>query len=94
MKKPPEMGGFRIELRSCRHMYSSQNWFKSGLSWFKSNPENPYKSTVYQSIFFIVGNSSTSRMLAESVSSITRRSTPKPRPPVGGMPYSRELMKS
>ena len=37
-----------------------------------------------QSKDFIVGNSSTSRMLAESVSSMTRRSTPKPRPPVGG----------
>ena len=40
---------------------------------------------------FMVGNSSTSRMEAESVSSMTSRSTPKPRPPVGGRPYSRAL---
>ena len=45
----------------------------------------------YQSRGFIVGNSSTSRMESELVSSITRRSMPKPRPPVGGMPYSRAL---
>ena len=43
---------------------------------------------------FIVGNSSTSRMESLLVSSITKRSTPNPRPPVGGMPYSRALMKS
>ena len=30
---------------------------------------------------FIVGNSRTSRMLSELVSSITKRSKPKPRPP-------------
>ena len=46
------------------------------------------KRGIYCSIGFIVGNSSTSRMEALSVSSITRRSTPKPRPPVGGRPYS------
>jgi hypothetical protein len=34
------------------------------------------------------GNSSTSRIDAEFVYSITRRSTPSPRPAVGGMPYS------
>ena len=55
-------------------------WYASGF-----NPETPYKSTFSQSIFFMVGNSRTSRMDAESVSSITRRSTPKPRPPVGGI---------
>jgi hypothetical protein len=38
------------------------------------------------------GNSSTSRMLGESVSSMTRRSTPIPRPAAGGMPYSRARM--
>ena len=43
---------------------------------------------------FMVGKSSTSRMVAESVISITMRSRPKPRPPVGGMPYSRALTKS
>ena len=46
------------------------------------------KRGIYCSIGFIVGNSSTSRMEALSVSSMTRRSTPKPRPPVGGRPYS------
>lgn len=43
---------------------------------------------------FMVGNSRTSRMEAESVSSMTRRSTPKPRPPVGAMPYSNAVTKS
>ena len=33
-------------------------------------------------------------MDAESVSSMTRRSRPKPRPPVGGIPYSRAVTKS
>ena len=49
------------------------------------------KLEIYCSIGFIVGNSRTSRMEALSVSSMTRRSTPKPRPPVGGRPYSRAL---
>ena len=49
------------------------------------------KLEIYWSMGFIVGNSSTSRMEALSVSSITRRSTPKPRPPVGGRPYSSAL---
>ena len=40
-------------------------------------------------IGFMVGKSRTSRMLSELVSSITKRSKPKPRPPVGGRPYSR-----
>ena len=40
------------------------------------------------------GNKITSRMLGESVSSITRRSMPIPQPPVGGMPISRARMKS
>ena len=48
-------------------------------------------TTQNQSMGFIVGNSSTSRIDALSVSSMTRRSTPKPRPPVGGRPYSRAL---
>ena len=43
---------------------------------------------------FIVGKSKQSRMLAVSVSSITRRSTPMPKPPVGGMPYSKAHRKS
>ena len=29
------MGGFRIELRSCRHVQCTQKWFKNGLNWFK-----------------------------------------------------------
>ena len=49
------------------------------------------KLEIYWSMGFIVGNSSTSRIEALSVSSITRRSTPKPRPPVGGRPYSSAL---
>ena len=38
------------------------------------------------------GNSNTSRIDAESVSSITRRSMPSPWPPVGGRPYSSARM--
>ena len=52
---------------------------------------NVYIMRFYWSKGFIVGKSSTSRMEAESVSSMTRRSTPKPRPPVGGRPYSRAV---
>ena len=37
-------------------------------------------------------NRRTSRMDAESVRSITSLSTPKPRPPVGGRPYSRAVI--
>lgn len=36
----------------------------------------------------MVGNSRTSRIDGASVSSMTKRSIPMPRPPVGGMPYS------
>ena len=45
----------------------------------------------YSESGFIVGNNNTSRIDAESVRSITRRSTPKPRPPVGARPYSRAV---
>lgn len=44
--------------------------------------------------YFISGKAITSRMLGLSVSSMTRRSTPRPIPPVGGMPYSSAVMKS
>ena len=37
---------------------------------------------------FIVGNNNTSLIDAESVRSITSLTIPKPRPPVGGIPYS------
>ena len=43
---------------------------------------------------FIVGNNNTSLIVGLSVRSITSLSTPKPRPPVGGRPYSRAVMKS
>ena len=36
-----------------------------------------------------VGNSTTSRMLVTPARSMTRRSMPRPMPPVGGIPYSR-----
>ena len=35
------------------------------------------------------GNSTTSRIVSRPVSSITKRSIPKPSPPVGGIPYER-----
>ena len=40
----------------------------------------------------ICGNKITSRMLGASVSSITKRSSPMPQPPVGGRPYSMARM--
>ena len=42
----------------------------------------------------MVGNNNTSLIEKLSVRNITRRSTPMPMPPVGGMPYSRAVMKS
>lgn len=58
--------------------------------------KSPYVAILraYLSTGFIVGNSSTSLMLALSVSSITNLSRPIPRPPVGGKPYSRAVKKS
>ena len=47
---------------------------------------------VRQSNGFIVGKRMTSRMVSELVSSMTQRSMPMPRPPVGGRPYSRALI--
>ena len=40
------------------------------------------------------GNNNTSRMLDESVKSMTSRSRPMPQPAVGGIPYSSARMKS
>ena len=37
------MGGFRIKSRSCRHVQSSQKWFKNGLNWFKFKASQPRK---------------------------------------------------
>ena len=44
-------------------------------------PQNPCNSSISYARGFMVGNSRTSRMLSELVSSITKRSKPKPRPP-------------
>ena len=41
---------------------------------------------------FMVGKRMTSRMESEPVSSMTQRSMPMPRPPVGGRPYSSASM--
>ena len=51
-------------------------------------------SAFWESRGFIVGKSMTSRMESQPVRSMTQRSMPMPRPPVGGMPYSRAFMKS
>lgn len=58
-------------------------WFKFGLKWFKSTAFQPsfWSKALAIPAFshpfvFIVGNSSTSRMAWESVSSITMRSMP------------------
>lgn len=44
---------------------------------------------TYCSTFLIVGNSKTSRIDCASVNSITIRSIPIPKPPVGGIPVSK-----
>ena len=63
----------------------------SDVSFGFSDPENPCNFSIPYTSGFMVGNSRTSRMLSELVSSITKRSKPKPRPPVGGRPYSRAV---
>ncbi len=47
------------------------------------------KGMFFHSSRRICGKRITSRILGESVSSMTRRSMPIPQPPAGGMPYSR-----
>ena len=66
---------------------SMQIWYKI---WYASeiSPENPCNSSTFYASGFIVGKSRTSRMLSLFVSSITKRSKPKPRPPVGGIIYA------
>ena len=53
---------------------------------------HPLTSGLDQASGRMYGNSSTSRIEERPVSSITRRSMPMPRPPVGAMPYSRARM--
>lgn len=53
-----------------------------------------YINYFYFANGFIVGNNRTSLIEPESVRSITSRSSPNPSPPVGGIPYSRAVMKS
>ena len=54
----------------------------------------PYFSQFSYWMLFIVGKIITSRIEALSVNSITSLSIPIPSPPVGGMPYSRDVTKS
>ena len=80
-----------LGLYSCRKLV--QDW----CIWCINQPQipqTPCPPALPQSMGFIVGKRRTSRMESELVSSMTRRSTPKPRPPVGGMPYSRAVTKS
>ena len=58
-------------------------------NYYSSSPSSLADSAAVRG--FIVGNRRTSRIDAESVRSITKRSTPKPRPPVGGIPCSRAI---
>ena len=60
-----------------------------GMPYFISISAYSYLSSV-----FIVGKSSTSRIAALSVRSITSLSIPYPIPPVGGIPTSRAFKKS
>lgn len=63
---------------------------KSGLSRTFASTGSP--AGCAHSSGFIVGKRMTSRMVSELVSSMTQRSMPIPRPPVGGRPYSRALI--
>src|ERR1039458_9476419 len=56
--------------------------------------ERDHASASASPVGRMVGNSSTSRMPGLSVSSMTKRSTPMPRPPAGGMPASMASRKS
>lgn len=60
--------------------------------------EDLYRSPLLIHLFYewwrIVGKRRTSRIAVAPVKSITRRSIPKPQPPVGGIPYSSASMNS
>jgi hypothetical protein len=62
------------------------------------NNKNPYPKGYGLNLIyyrgFIVGNSNTSLIDAESVKNIINLSTPNPRPPVGGIPISRAFINS
>ena len=85
--KPP--GYATTSIVQCRYFKQ-----QSPFDYSDRAAEKAARKVLCQSTGFMVGKSSTSRMEALSVSSITSRSTPKPRPPVGGMPYSSAFTKS
>jgi len=58
------MGGFLIELRSCRHIQSSQKWFKSGLNSGSLDPKpliNQYLFSRYSSSWGRAGRRGSNR---------------------------------
>ncbi len=65
----------------------------SALKTSRNRIDKPFFECYFSSVF-IVGNRRTSRIAAESVSSIVILSIPKPMPPVGGIPISSALRKS
>ena len=62
---------------------SNHTYGKATLTWFEE---------IFEEYYFIVGKSNTSRIVVVSVRSMQRRSIPIPKPPVGGIPYSRASM--
>ena len=65
-----------------------------GTTGKKRNTQVNTRVSLFMNYQRIVGNNSTSRIDCASVNSMTRRSIPIPKPPVGGMPYSSASRKS
>ena len=81
----------------------SQKWFGEDVATKEVKVEIEFSSISFCiekspdksqriSDYFIVGKSNTSRIVVVSVRSMQRRSIPIPKPPVGGIPYSRASM--
>src|SRR5699024_10295488 len=64
--------------------------------YFKQNPLLTLltRDSQFNYLLFICGNNNTSLIDVAFVSSITKRSIPIPKPPVGGIPYSNASKKS
>ena len=70
------------------------NWANPNTSKLLACHSSMSSSRTFSSLGRIVGKRMTSRIDAESVKNITKRSIPIPSPPVGGSPYSRACTKS
>ena len=84
---PREQGNERLHVQSPRDPNGSP---QVAARWSHRQPacDEPVESLHSACSGRMVGNRITSRIDTWLVSSMTRRSTPMPTPPVGGMPYS------